>query len=73
MDYLRVLVCFFFVEQIGEQLENLIEQIKNSLSEPAQRFYAHEFEFFHKITDISRIIKYVIRVYGRRKKITSVY
>lgn len=48
----------FCLEQIGEQLEMIIEQIKNNSSEAAQRFYAREFDFFFKITDISRIIKW---------------
>lgn len=46
-----------FLEQIGEQLENIIELIKKSMTGPALCFYEREFDFFHQITDISRIIK----------------
>jgi len=48
-----------FAEQIGEQLENIIELIKKSMTGPALSFYEREFDFFHQITDISRIIKCV--------------
>lgn len=44
-------------DQIGEALESLIDKIKNSSSKPAQMFYEREFDFFFKITDISRIIR----------------
>ncbi|ESO09796.1 hypothetical protein HELRODRAFT_117066 [Helobdella robusta] len=44
-------------DQIGEILENLMEQIKKSSTAAARLFYEREFEFFFKITDISRIIK----------------
>lgn len=47
----------FNQDQIGEQLENLMEQIKKSLSGESLRFYEREFDFFFKITDISRVIK----------------
>jgi len=49
----------YFSEQIGEQLENIIELIKKSMTGPALSFYEREFDFFHQITDISRIIKWV--------------
>jgi len=52
-----------FVEQIGEQLENIIELIKKSMTGPALSFYEREFDFFHQITDISRIIKSVVLFY----------
>jgi len=48
-----------FLEQIGEQLENIIELIKKSMTGPALSYYEREFDFFHQITDISRIIKLV--------------
>ena len=48
---------FCVSDQIGEQLENLIEQMKKALSGSALQFYEREFDFFHKITDISRLIK----------------
>ena len=47
----------FVAEQIGEQLENLIEQIKKSMTGAARQFYEREFDFFFQITDVSRIIK----------------
>ncbi len=34
-----------------------MEQIKQQQAGPAQKFYEREFDFFHKITDISRVIK----------------
>ena len=52
-------VAVFSTEQIGEQLENIIELIKKSMTGPALSFYEREFDFFHQITDISRIIKLV--------------
>jgi len=48
-----------FSEQIGEQLENIIELVKKSMTGIALGFYEREFDFFHQITDISRIIKSV--------------
>ena len=44
-------------EEIGESIENLMEQIRKMMSPQAVKFYNTEFDFFFKITDISRIIK----------------
>ena len=46
-----------FADEIGETLESLMEQIKQNLSGGAALFFEREFSFFHKITDISRLIK----------------
>ncbi|CAF0782495.1 unnamed protein product [Brachionus calyciflorus] len=43
--------------QIGDLLESLIEDIKNSLSGAEKEFFKREFDFFHEITDVSAKIK----------------
>lgn len=43
--------------QIGDLLESLIEDIKNSLTGCEKEFFKREFDFFHEITDVSAKIK----------------
>jgi phosphatidylinositol 4-kinase len=52
--------------QIGETLENLVRDIKASLSGPEKDFFKREFEFFHELTEVSAKIS--VKPLGEERK-----